>query len=393
MTEASQRRGADRIQGVAVARLAQRQPSRSAAKLAGGACASSCTRAGAPQRHLPRLHAAHRGDVDEQASGLEVMLPPATTARCSAAQFAMPSMRTSKSARSRSGGEPQRHQQVPRPGAHGAQVAEVHRRRLVADVDGRHPATVEVHPLDQRIRGHDVEGVALRRDDGRVVANPEQQAMAVAGRGKPRPQARSGRVRRHRRPSGASPGVLDGPGLADDRDLSIWPGYSSSVSMRRAMSFDSQTASSSVTCSASTNADLAARLQGEGLRDALERVGQVFELLEPFHVRLEDVAAGARTRRRDGVGRLHEHRLERRPVDVHVMGGHRVDDRARFPVLLQGTRRPVRRGEPPRSRSMALPMSCRNAARVVTPTSSPTSRAMTPATKATSREWSSTFWP
>jgi hypothetical protein len=30
-----------------------------------------------------------------------------------------------------------------------------------------------------------------------------------------------------------------------------------------------------------------------------------------------------------------EHRLERRPVDVHVVGGHRVDDGARLAVLLQ----------------------------------------------------------
>src|SRR5262249_30584853 len=35
------------------------------------------------------------------------------------------------------------------------------------------------------------------------------------------------------------------------------------------------------------DADLAAGLEGEGLRDALERIGDALELLEPLHVRLE----------------------------------------------------------------------------------------------------------
>ena len=116
----------------------------------------------------------------------------------------------------------------------------------------------------------------------------------------------------------------------------IWPGYSSSFSMRRAMSFDSQTASSSLMRSLSTRMRTSRPgLQREGLRDALEGVGNAFELLEALHVGLEDVASGAGTRRRDGVGSLHEHRFERRPVDVHVVRGHGVDDRRALAVLAE----------------------------------------------------------
>src|SRR5439155_19371959 len=49
------------------------------------------------------------------------------------------------------------------------------------------------------------------------------------------------------------------------------------------------------------DADLAARLQRERLRDALERVSDAFELLEPPHIRLEDVASSAGPRRGHGV--------------------------------------------------------------------------------------------
>src|SRR6267142_1269068 len=45
------------------------------------------------------------------------------------------------------------------------------------------------------------------------------------------------------------------------------------------------------------DADFATGLQRERLRDALERVGDPFELLEALDVRLEDVAPRARTRR------------------------------------------------------------------------------------------------
>ena len=37
----------------------------------------------------------------------------------------------------------------------------------------------------------------------------------------------------------------------------------------------------------------------------------------------------------DGVGRLHDHRFERRPVDVHVVRGHRHHDRFALAVLAE----------------------------------------------------------
>ena len=76
-------------------------------------------------------------------------------------------------------------------------------------------------------------------------------------------------------------------------------------------------------------------LQRERLRHALERVGDALELLEALDVGLEDVAARAGTRGRDRVGGLDDHRLERRPVDVHVVRGHRHHHRLALAVLAQ----------------------------------------------------------
>src|SRR3954451_24894852 len=83
------------------------------------------------------------------------------------------------------------------------------------------------------------------------------------------------------------------------------------------------------------NADLAARLQRERLRHALERIGDALELFEAFDVGLEDVAPGAGASRGDGVRRLHDHRFERRPVDIHVMRRDGLQDRLALPVLAQ----------------------------------------------------------
>src|SRR5829696_3730093 len=81
--------------------------------------------------------------------------------------------------------------------------------------------------------------------------------------------------------------------------------------------------------------DLAAGLEREGLGHAFEGIGDALELLEALDVRLEDVAARAGTRRGDGVGRLHDHRFQRRPVDVHVMRGDGLEHRLALAVLAQ----------------------------------------------------------
>src|SRR5207237_6950579 len=131
------------------------------------------------------------------------------------------------------------------------------------------------------------------------------------------------------------PGELNGPRLTNDGHLDLSRvlelvldapcdvfGQPDRLLVRHAVAF-------------ADNADLAAGLQGERLRDALERIGDVLELLETFHVGLEDVAAGAGTCRGDRVGRLHDHRFERRPVDVHVMRGDRLQHRFALAVLAQ----------------------------------------------------------
>src|SRR5258708_25970369 len=58
--------------------------------------------------------------------------------------------------------------------------------------------------------------------------------------------------------------------------------------------------------------DVAAGLERKSFQHAGERVRDALELLEALHVGLENVAACPRTRRRDGVGRLADHRFERR---------------------------------------------------------------------------------
>ena len=222
---------------------------------------------------------------------------------------------------------------------------------------------IEVDALDERVGGDDLRPVARRLADRRVVADPDGDPGRAGGSGA-RGSARSARARRDRRrsvPAGWTCPSYFAYSTARVSRMTvtlIWPGYSSSLSMRRAMSFESQTASSSRDLLAlDQDADLAARLQRERLRDALERVGDPLELLEPLDVRLEDVAARARPRRRDRVGRLHEHRLERRPVDVHVVRGDRLDHRARSRRACAGSRRRSR-GACPASRGRS-PCRCR----------------------------------
>src|SRR5262245_3359287 len=52
------------------------------------------------------------------------------------------------------------------------------------------------------------------------------------------------------------------------------------------------------------DADFAAGLERERLRDPLERIGDALGLLQPLHVRLQDVSARAWTGGRNRVGRL-----------------------------------------------------------------------------------------
>ena len=108
----------------------------------------------------------------------------------------------------------------------------------------------------------------------------------------------------------------------------IWPGYSSSSSICLAMSRASTTASASRDLlRLDHDADLAAGLHGVGLLDALVRVGDRLELLEPLDVALERLAAGTGASGRDGVGGLHEDGLDGLRLDVAVVRLDGVDDR------------------------------------------------------------------
>src|SRR5512135_1597210 len=74
------------------------------------------------------------------------------------------------------------------------------------------------------------------------------------------------------------------------------------------------------------DAQLAAGLDRERALDALHAVRHLLELLEALDVGLEDLAAGARSRGRDGVGGVHEDRLDRARLVVAVVTFHAVND-------------------------------------------------------------------
>src|SRR5262249_27733504 len=58
------------------------------------------------------------------------------------------------------------------------------------------------------------------------------------------------------------------------------------------------------------DSNLAPGLEAESLRNALESVSDAFQLFQPLHVGLQNVAARAGTSRGDRVGGLHDHRFE-----------------------------------------------------------------------------------
>ena len=73
------------------------------------------------------------------------------------------------------------------------------------------------------------------------------------------------------------------------------------------------------------DADLAARLHGKGLINALKTVGDVLELFKPLDVGLDILAARARSRGRNRVGCGDQHRDDAGRLHVAVVGFDRVD--------------------------------------------------------------------
>ena len=108
----------------------------------------------------------------------------------------------------------------------------------------------------------------------------------------------------------------------------IWPGYSSSCSISRAISWESSTApSSSSAPGVDHDADLAAGLHRVDLVDALVAGGDLLEVAQALDVLLERLAAGARAGRRDSASAAWTMTASiGLGLDLVVVGLHRVRD-------------------------------------------------------------------
>ena len=74
-------------------------------------------------------------------------------------------------------------------------------------------------------------------------------------------------------------------------------------------------------------------LDGEALLDALERVADAFEVLEPAHVALQHLAPGARSGAGERVGRIDQRRQDGLRLHFFVVCGDGVDHLRRLAVL------------------------------------------------------------
>ena len=88
--------------------------------------------------------------------------------------------------------------------------------------------------------------------------------------------------------------------------------------------------------------DLAARLERVDLLDSRLLCRDLLERLEPANVALEALAAGARSRCRDCVGRDQEHGFDRLRLHLVVVRLDRVHDRLRLTVAARELRRDLR---------------------------------------------------
>src|ERR1035437_2898246 len=81
------------------------------------------------------------------------------------------------------------------------------------------------------------------------------------------------------------------------------------------------------------HAHLAPGLHGEAFFDALERLRNRFEILEPLDVALEHLAPGSRPRARQRIGRIDQRRQNSLGLDFLMMRGDRVYDLRRLAVF------------------------------------------------------------
>src|SRR5262245_12170510 len=93
--------------------------------------------------------------------------------------------------------------------------------------------------------------------------------------------------------------VLDRAGLADHGDANLTRVGELGLDLLRDVLRQPQRLLVGELVAVDDDAHLAARLDGEGFLHALERRGDLLELLEPLDVGLEDLAPRARARRRE----------------------------------------------------------------------------------------------
>src|SRR5580765_7374315 len=258
--------------------------------------------------------------------GDRVRLPPTTCRVWRAASAAKPATMASKSARGSAGGSA-----IESSASLGA--APIAARSLRLTASARWPiASGGTNARSKWIPSTSASTVrtSIRLRSGSTTAAsspmPTSSQAGAAGR---RPRIRAISSRSEQSATRVGPGtatllgVVDGAGFANHRHLDLARVFELVLDPPRDVLRQPDGFLVGDLLALDHDPDLAARLQRERLRDALERVGDPFELFQALDVGLEDVAARPRTCRRDRVGRLHDHRLERRPVDVHVVRGHR----------------------------------------------------------------------
>ena len=116
-------------------------------------------------------------------------------------------------------------------------------------------------------------------------------------------------------------GIFDRPHLPDDRDLDLAGIIELVLDLRGDVLGDQRGPVVGDLAGVDHDPDLAAGLEGEGLGHAVEALGQRLELFQPLDVVFEKLPPGARPGGRQRVGRLDEDGLDRREIDVAVVGG------------------------------------------------------------------------
>src|SRR3954451_25033897 len=126
--------------------------------------------------------------------------------------------------------------------------------------------------------------------------------------------------------------VIDGPALADDRDLDLARIFELVLDLAGDLVREEDGGAVVDLLRLDEYADLAPGLEGVDAIDAFVAGGDVLERLHPLDVLLQALAPRARPRSRDRVGRDQQHGLDRLRLDFVVVGFDRVDDGRRLAV-------------------------------------------------------------